>query len=559
MAEYLVREANEADVDGIREVFVAIYGEHYPYGNFYDEWWLKRSIYSDDILLLVAEETATHRVYGTASVVFDVGAHSDLVGEFGRLAVHPDARGHGLGGQLMEARIAYIENRLHLGLVENRCTHPYSQRISRDAGFAPVGFLPMKHCVGGQESISLWCRHFGQALRLRRNHPHIVPEAATLAALAMDACGLPRDAIIDEEAPAYPPQGGLTFEELDSEGLPSLLRIERGRVRNREIYGPIRLQYGFFRLTAKRATFLLAREAAGVRRGAVAGAVGFIHDDQAGVVRIFELICHSDRAIRCMLAELMRRCREEWNTRYVEVDVSAHAPRMQRTLVELGFLPAAYVPAMVFDQVERLDVIRMVQLLVPVDVGPVALTEEAQVYADLVVGALARKEVVPRIAQAISDLQLFEGLSEEQAQRVAGQCHLAERKAGDLLWAQGDAADAAWMLLSGRAEVLVGDPPVLVGHIDAGEVVGEVATLTGEAHSATVRACEPLVAAVLERADMQQLRRTRPDIALLLYRNLAVGLGRKLQRLDRLQRVSIQLRQPQAPPVRPATPGADEP
>lgn len=541
MAELIVREAIEEDVQGIRDVFEAIYGEHYPYSSFYDEWWLKRSIYSDDILLIVAEDVDTGDIRGTASVVLDVGAHSDLVGEFGRLAVHPDSRGHGLGTELMRARVRFVEQRLHLGLVENRCTHPYSQRISQAAGFSPVGFLPMKHRFEQRESIALYCQHFGQALRLRRNHPRVVPEAATLAALAMDSCGLPRDAIIDEDASAYPPQGELSFEELESADLPALLRIERGRVRNREIYGPVHLHYGFFRLSAKRATYLLAREATGIRRGAVVGAVGFTRDEQSRVVRIFELICHSDRGIRCTLDELLRRCHEEWETEYIEVDVSAHAPRMQRTLVELGFLPAAFLPAMVFDQVERVDIIRMVQLLVPLDLGPIELVDDAKVFADLVLGALARKEIVPRIAAAMADLPLFGGLSEEQAQRVASVCTLAECQAGELLWHHGEPADHIWILLEGWAEVLVGEPPVVVGSVHTGEVVGEVAMLTHEAHSATVRASEPVVAALLGRTELRELRRVRTDIAMALYRNFAIGLGRKLQRLDRVQRVSIQL------------------
>ena len=53
----------------------------------------------------------------------------------------------------------------------------------------------------------------------------------------------------------------------------------------------------------------------------------------------------------------------------IEVDVSAYAPRMQRTLVELGFLPVAYLPALVFHEVERLDVVKMVRLLDPPEVS----------------------------------------------------------------------------------------------------------------------------------------------------------------------------------------------
>ena len=35
---------------------------------------------------------------------------------------------------------------------------------------------------------------------------------------------------------------------------------------------------------------------------------------------------------------------------YLEIDVSAHAPRMQRTLLELGYNPTGFVPALAFDE-----------------------------------------------------------------------------------------------------------------------------------------------------------------------------------------------------------------
>ena len=83
-----IREAREEDVGQIREIFLAVYGTDYPHRELYDELWLKRSVFTDDALILVAEDQDAGRVVGTASVLFDFGAHSDLVGEFGRLAVH---------------------------------------------------------------------------------------------------------------------------------------------------------------------------------------------------------------------------------------------------------------------------------------------------------------------------------------------------------------------------------------------------------------------------------------------------------------------------------------
>ena len=46
---------------------------------------------------------------------------------------------------------------------------------------------------------------------------------------------------------------------------------------------------------------------------------------------------------------------------------------LQRNLLELNFLPAAYVPAMVFHEVERLDIVRMVRLTKLQDLGPLQL------------------------------------------------------------------------------------------------------------------------------------------------------------------------------------------
>src|SRR5271169_421023 len=92
-----IREATGQDVAAIRDIFLACYGTDYTDPRFYDDALLTRLVYSDDSLLLVAEDTDTGQVVGTASVDLEVGAHSDLVGEFCRLAGHPNYRQRGIG------------------------------------------------------------------------------------------------------------------------------------------------------------------------------------------------------------------------------------------------------------------------------------------------------------------------------------------------------------------------------------------------------------------------------------------------------------------------------
>lgn len=523
----IAREATSADVTAITEIFKVCYGAAYSDSRFYDPSALNKLVISDDTLVLVAEDDATGKILGTASVILEVGAYADLTGEFGRLAVLPEARNLGIGTLLLEERLRRVEGRLQIGIIEGRTAHPYTLKIAEGHQFNPVGFLPLKWQLENRESIALLARHFGNALELRKNHPRLVPEAYPLACLALENCGVKPDVVVDEEAAPYP--GGSTYrlEELTTEGYAALLRIERGRVRNREVFGPLRLHYGLFLVQARRSRYLIARE-----DGAITGAVGFILDPSERVVRVFELISRHDDVVRYLLTELERLCRQEWQICYVEIDVSAYSPRMQRTLVEIGFLPAAYVPALVFHEVERLDTIKMVRLLVPLQVDMTQLTPRARVVAEIVLRLLRSRSVLPRIAQVARELPLFGGLNSDQLGRLAGVCTVSKFEPGTILFREGDWSDQFFVVLDGKVEIAMESMGRSVGCVTGGECLGELSLLSHTPHSATATARTVVETAVIDRRDLAELIRLRPDIGIQIYRNLAVGLGKKLKRAD---------------------------
>ncbi|MDY7096388.1 MAG: GNAT family N-acetyltransferase, partial [Acidobacteriota bacterium] len=335
-----IREAGDEDAQAVCEIFRAVYGGDYTYPHFFDVHQMKKIIFGEDTLVLVAEDTAAGRILGTAAVILEVGAYSDLVGEFGRLVVHPDARGRGLGKLLMEERLRRVRDRLQVGLVEARVAHPFAQKISRRYGFAPVGFLASKHRFGDyRDSVALLVQYFGHALRLRRNHPRVIPEVYPMAMAAFRNVSMEPDAIVVEREPSYPGGEDYEIQELTDEGYSSLLRIERGRRQDREVFGPLRLHYGFFKLQAHRSSYIIARKGSHI-----AGALGYTYDEYEGNIRVFELIILEEHSIPFLLENLERECADLPNVRALEIDVSAYAPRMQRTLVERGFVPVAYIP-----------------------------------------------------------------------------------------------------------------------------------------------------------------------------------------------------------------------
>jgi len=537
-----VREATEHDVAGIRDLFFAAYDGDYTYKDFYDERALKRLIWGENTLLLVAENTESHHLAGTASVQLEAGAYSDLVGEFGRLVVHPRERHRGIGGLLMQERLTRVQDRLHVGLTEVRVVHPYSQRITLKQGFAMVGFLPLKWPIGGVlESQALLAHYFGGALGLRRNHPRIVPEVYALANLAMENLELQPDVIVDESEPPYPPGEEYAVQQLTTEGYSGLLRIERGRVSHREVFGPMRLHYGLFKLTKRHSNYLIAREDDGTGDGTgdtgsggrIVGALGYIFEPFDRLLRVFELLPVEEGSIRFLFQELERRCREAGKVHYLEVDVKADAPRLQRTLIELGYLPVAYLPALAFRRVERLDVVRMVRLLCPVEPGPMELLPPVGQMADLVLRSFSRRRVLPRIAAALGGIDLFAGLSGEQSHCLAVTCGYQTFRPGDRIFRRQQPRTALLVVLEGEVAIEMADSEPPVGTVRAGECLSEGVLLEDSSHRTTAIARTPLEAAVFPREALQELIRRRPDIGVVVYRNLARGLEEKLLRTDR--------------------------
>src|SRR5436190_20568686 len=96
-----IRYVEERDIPAIAELFRANYGEKYIAGDVYDGKWVKRSIYSDQIICLVLEED--EKVLATGSVVLNYGDYNDKCAEVARLAVHPHYAHRGFGRRVIDA------------------------------------------------------------------------------------------------------------------------------------------------------------------------------------------------------------------------------------------------------------------------------------------------------------------------------------------------------------------------------------------------------------------------------------------------------------------------
>ena len=98
--------------------------------------------------------------------------------------------------------------------------------------------------------------------------------------------------------------------------------------------------------------------------------------------------------------------------------------------------------------------------------------------------------------------------------------------AGSELFHQGDAGDAAYILLDGEADILVDSPEgeIVVAEAGRHDFVGEIAILIDVPRTATVRARTELATLVVTKESFLEMAAESPDVAIEIMRELAQRL-----------------------------------
>ncbi len=99
--------------------------------------------------------------------------------------------------------------------------------------------------------------------------------------------------------------------------------------------------------------------------------------------------------------------------------------------------------------------------------------------------------------------------------------------AGAVLFREGDRGDSAYLILGGKVDVAINSPKgdIVVAHIGANNIVGEMALLCEMPRTATIIAAEPLDTLRIKKDQFLQMLRDIPQMPLEIMRELAVRLN----------------------------------
>ncbi|NUS69206.1 MAG: Crp/Fnr family transcriptional regulator [Ensifer adhaerens] len=131
-------------------------------------------------------------------------------------------------------------------------------------------------------------------------------------------------------------------------------------------------------------------------------------------------------------------------------------------------------------------------------------------------------------------ITLFSGLPPAKLKLLAFTSDRVMSSAGEALFYQGDIGDAAYVILSGKAEVLINTAggSFKIAEVEQNSIVGEIAILCNTPRTATVRTSTPLEALRIRKDDFLKLLADFPEMAVEIMRVLADRLAQTTAELS---------------------------
>jgi len=134
---------------------------------------------------------------------------------------------------------------------------------------------------------------------------------------------------------------------------------------------------------------------------------------------------------------------------------------------------------------------------------------------------------------ALQNVPMFREIDPKRLKLLAFTSERVSFAAGQKFFSQGDLSDAAYVILEGRADIVIDSPsgPFEVVELGVHQLVGEMGLLTDAPRSANVIASVPTIALRIDKDVFLELMKQFPPMAMAVMREMAKRLDLSNERL----------------------------
>lgn len=134
----------------------------------------------------------------------------------------------------------------------------------------------------------------------------------------------------------------------------------------------------------------------------------------------------------------------------------------------------------------------------------------------------------------ITDVPLFAGLAEDEAERLNRHCRWARHEANELIVDYGEPTTEVRFVIQGKVRILLRTPTgkeVILTEMGPGQYFGEMAAIDGSSRSANVSALEPSEMCVMPAKAFVEAMAEVPDVSFNVMRGLSARIRELNHRL----------------------------
>jgi CRP-like cAMP-binding protein len=130
--------------------------------------------------------------------------------------------------------------------------------------------------------------------------------------------------------------------------------------------------------------------------------------------------------------------------------------------------------------------------------------------------------------QSLRQVPMFRDIDPARLKLLAFTSERVHFAPGQRFFSQGDAADAAYVILEGRADVSLSTPrgEIKVAELGRNALVGEMGILSDTVRSATITAVDPTTALRIDKRVFLELLTQFPQMSIAVMREIATRLER---------------------------------
>ena len=270
----------------------------------------------------------------------------------------------------------------------------------------------------------------------------------------------------------------------------------------------------------------------GQRDNNVVAGLAYLFDEHDRCLRITDSFSIDDISIGALFSHAVKLAQEQLSAVYVEVDVLMTAPRLVKSMEQLGFVPVAYLPAFYSEAGSHADVVKLVKLNLVYSLDNATITANARAIVGIIDKNFQDQKIGLAIINLLRSLPIFEGLGDGELRKIARLFTQKLYRPGEKIFSKGDGGNEAYVVLRGQIDICLEENAKPIATISNGQIFGELAFLDGAARVAHAVATQASILLIIQRSAFGELAQHEPHLGMVVMRNIAMELSNRLRRTN---------------------------